>query len=61
MEALKEKLKHYGVENVEDLTLVEDGNNEGMNRGFAFLEFSSSSVAKDMLFSVSRREMLCLV
>uniref|UniRef100_A0A6N2MKI8 RRM domain-containing protein n=1 Tax=Salix viminalis TaxID=40686 RepID=A0A6N2MKI8_SALVM len=27
---LKEKLKHYGVENVKDLTLVEDSNNAGM-------------------------------
>ncbi|KAL3833043.1 hypothetical protein ACJIZ3_007779 [Penstemon smallii] len=46
-EALKEKLKHYGVDNTEDLTLVEDSNSEGMNRGFAFLEFSSRSDAMD--------------
>ncbi|XP_077244869.1 uncharacterized protein LOC143884905 [Tasmannia lanceolata] len=46
-EALKEKLKQYGVTNVEDLTLVEDSNNEGMNRGFAFLDFSSRSEAMD--------------
>ncbi|ONK64637.1 uncharacterized protein A4U43_C07F28240 [Asparagus officinalis] len=44
-EHLKEKLKNFGIENVEDLTLVEDANNEGMNRGFAFLEFSSRSEA----------------
>ena len=60
---LKEKLKHYGVDNVDDLTLVEDSNNEGMNCGFAFLEFSSRSEAmdafkrlqkKDVLFGVNR-------
>ncbi|KAK4759271.1 hypothetical protein SAY87_022402 [Trapa incisa] len=62
-EALKEKLKHYGVENVDDVTLVEDSNNEGMNRGFAFLEFPSRSDAmvafkrlqkRDVLFGVDR-------
>ncbi|CAN4125980.1 unnamed protein product [Withania somnifera] len=52
-EALKEKLKHYGIDNVEDLTLVEDTNNEGMNRGFAFLEFSSRS-KRDIVFGVDR-------
>ncbi|CAJ2645628.1 unnamed protein product [Trifolium pratense] len=46
-EALKEKLKHYGVASFKDLTLVEDGNNEGTNCGFAFLEFSSRSDAKE--------------
>ncbi|XP_058103582.1 heterogeneous nuclear ribonucleoprotein Q-like [Magnolia sinica] len=46
-EALKEKLKHYGIENVEDLNLVEDTINEGMNCGFAFLEFPSRLDAMD--------------
>uniref|UniRef100_A0A2C9VW24 RRM domain-containing protein n=1 Tax=Manihot esculenta TaxID=3983 RepID=A0A2C9VW24_MANES len=57
-EALKEKLKHYGVENVEDLTLVEDSNNEGMNRGFAFLEFSSRSDAMDAFKRLQKRDVL---
>ncbi|XP_021641036.2 heterogeneous nuclear ribonucleoprotein Q isoform X2 [Hevea brasiliensis] len=57
-EALKEKLKHYGVENVEDLTLVDDSNNEGMNRGFAFLEFSSRSVAMDAFKRLQKRDVL---
>lgn len=57
-EALKEKLKHYGVENVEDLTLVEDGNNEGMNRGFAFLEFSSRSEAMDAFKRLQKRDVM---
>ncbi|XP_050236565.1 uncharacterized protein LOC126686521 isoform X1 [Mercurialis annua] len=57
-EALKEKLKHYGVDNVEDMTLVEDSNNEGMNRGFAFLEFSSRSEAMDAFKRLQRRDVL---
>ncbi|XP_061359695.1 uncharacterized protein LOC133303746 [Gastrolobium bilobum] len=57
-EALKEKLKHYGVENVEDLTLVEDGNNEGMNRGFAFLEFYSRSDAKEAYRRLQKRDVV---
>ena len=55
---LKEKLKHYGVENVEDLTLVEDSNNEGMNRGFAFLEFSSRSEAMDAFKRLQKRDVV---
>ncbi|KAJ6955105.1 nucleolin [Populus alba x Populus x berolinensis] len=57
-EALKEKLKHYGVENVKDLTLVEDSNNAGMNRGFAFLEFSSRSDAMDAFKRLQKRDVL---
>ncbi|KAM3733378.1 hypothetical protein ACB098_11G131100 [Castanea mollissima] len=57
-EALKEKLKHYSVENVEDLTLVEDSNNEGMNRGFAFLEFSSRSEAMDAFKRLQKRDVV---
>ncbi|XP_010327665.1 heterogeneous nuclear ribonucleoprotein Q-like isoform X2 [Solanum lycopersicum] len=57
-EALKEKLKHYGVHNIEDLTLVEDTNNEGMNRGFAFLEFSSRSEAMDAFKRLQKRDIV---
>ncbi|GKV12705.1 hypothetical protein SLEP1_g23823 [Rubroshorea leprosula] len=57
-EALKEKLKHYGVENVQDITLVGDTNNEGKNRGFAFLEFSSRSDAMDAFKRLQRRDVL---
>ncbi|KAK2995202.1 hypothetical protein RJ640_000507 [Escallonia rubra] len=57
-ETLSDKLKHYGVENVEDVTLVEDSNNEGMNRGFAFLEFSSRSEAMDAFKRLQRRDVL---
>ncbi|KAK9285136.1 hypothetical protein L1049_024321 [Liquidambar formosana] len=39
-EAIKQKLKEYGVEGVENITLVPDAQHEGLSRGFAFLEFS---------------------
>ncbi|XP_077231269.1 uncharacterized protein LOC143864250 isoform X2 [Tasmannia lanceolata] len=39
-EAIKRKLKEYGVEGVENITLVGDTQNEGLSRGFAFVEFS---------------------
>lgn len=55
---LKEKLKHYGVIDYEDLTLVVDGNNEGKNRGFAFLEFASRSDAMNAFKRLQRREVV---
>jgi hypothetical protein len=55
-EALKEKLKHYGVETVEDLTLVEDSTSVGLNRGFAFLEFSSRLDAMDAFKRLQKRD-----
>nr|XP_004233551.1 nucleolin-like isoform X2 [Solanum lycopersicum] len=39
-EAVKQKLKDYGVEAVENINLVADPKREGLSRGFAFLEFS---------------------
>ncbi|KAA8547466.1 hypothetical protein F0562_003670 [Nyssa sinensis] len=39
-EAIKQKLKDYGIEGVEKITLVSDAQHEGLSRGFAFLEFS---------------------
>ncbi|KAL1369748.1 hypothetical protein HN51_000118 [Arachis hypogaea] len=40
-EAIKQKLKDYGIDGVENITLVLDAKCEGLSRGFAFLEFSS--------------------
>ncbi|GMH00645.1 hypothetical protein Nepgr_002484 [Nepenthes gracilis] len=57
-EALEKKLKHYGIEKIEDLTLVEDSNNPGMNRGFAFLEFSSRSDAMDAFKRLQKRDVV---
>lgn len=53
---LKETLKGFGVENFKDLKLVEDPRNEGMNRGFAFLEFSSRNEAMDALKRLQKRD-----
>lgn len=44
-EAIRRKLKDYGVDGVESITLVADTQNEGLSRGFAFLEFSCHAVA----------------
>ncbi|GAA0173891.1 RNA metabolism protein [Lithospermum erythrorhizon] len=56
-EALEDKLKHCGIENVDDLTLVEDINDPGMNRGFAFLEFSSRADAMDAVKLLQKRDL----
>lgn len=39
-EAIKQKLKDYGVEGVENINLVSDIQHEGLSRGFAFVMFS---------------------
>ncbi|GAB2282816.1 hypothetical protein Dimus_017352 [Dionaea muscipula] len=39
-EAIKQKLKDYGVEGVEHITLVQDPRHEGLSRGFCFIQFS---------------------
>uniref|UniRef100_A0A1D1Z207 Heterogeneous nuclear ribonucleoprotein Q n=2 Tax=Anthurium amnicola TaxID=1678845 RepID=A0A1D1Z207_9ARAE len=44
-EAIKRRLKDYGVEEVENITLVGDTQNEGLSRGFTFLEFSCHEYA----------------
>ncbi|XP_059435724.1 uncharacterized protein LOC132168715 isoform X2 [Corylus avellana] len=44
-EAIKQKLKEYDVEGVENITLVPDVQHEGLSRGFAFLEFSCHAEA----------------
>ncbi|XP_018625786.1 uncharacterized protein [Nicotiana tomentosiformis] len=38
-EAVRQKLKDYGVEGVQSINLVADPKHEGLSRGFAFLEF----------------------
>ncbi|KAG6775721.1 hypothetical protein POTOM_019211 [Populus tomentosa] len=44
-EAIRKKLKDYGVEGVETITVVSDAQHEGRSRGFAFLEFACHSDA----------------
>ncbi|KAJ7564328.1 hypothetical protein O6H91_02G013000 [Diphasiastrum complanatum] len=40
-ETISEALAKYEIEALEEVTLMEDPQNEGMNRGFAFLEFAT--------------------
>ncbi|CAI9110908.1 OLC1v1011009C1 [Oldenlandia corymbosa var. corymbosa] len=44
-EAIQHKLKDYGIEGVEKITLVADPKHEGLSRGFAFIEFSCHAEA----------------
>ncbi|EMS63826.1 Heterogeneous nuclear ribonucleoprotein Q [Triticum urartu] len=57
-EHLKEKLKIYEVENFDDLILVEDSNNPGMNRGYALLEFSTRPEAMDAFRRLQKRDVV---
>lgn len=50
-EAINQKLKEYGVEGVENITLVPDLQREGLSRGFAFIEFSCHA---DAMFAYKR-------
>ncbi|XWS49646.1 hypothetical protein CRYUN_Cryun12cG0021100 [Craigia yunnanensis] len=62
------KLKSFGVEELKDLRLARDISNARINRGFAFLEFSSHSDAmsicmrlqkQDVVFGVDRSAKVC--
>uniref|UniRef100_A0ACD5UDV6 Uncharacterized protein n=3 Tax=Avena sativa TaxID=4498 RepID=A0ACD5UDV6_AVESA len=57
-EHLKDKLKTYEVENFDDLILVEDSNNPGMNRGYALLEFSTRPEAMDAFRRLQKRDVV---
>uniref|UniRef100_M8BJ40 Heterogeneous nuclear ribonucleoprotein Q n=1 Tax=Aegilops tauschii TaxID=37682 RepID=M8BJ40_AEGTA len=57
-EHLKEKLKIYEVEDFDDLILVEDSNNPGMNRGYALLEFSTRPEAMDAFRRLQKRDVV---
>jgi RNA recognition motif-containing protein len=57
-EALREKLKSFSIDNIEDLTLVEDPENEGMNRGIAFIEFSARSDAMNAYKRLQKRDVV---
>jgi len=36
-----ETLKSFNIENIEELTLMDDAQVDGVNRGFAFIEFGT--------------------
>lgn len=53
---LRSKLKDYGIEDVEELTLMDDPEHEGMNRGFAFLEFNTHLDATNAFKRLQKRD-----
>lgn len=50
-EAIKQKLKEYSVEGVENITLVQDPRHEGLSRGFCFIQFACHA---DAMFAYKR-------
>lgn len=57
-EAVKEKLKDYGIEGLEELTLVGDTQNEGISRGFAFIAFSTHMDAMNAYKCLQRPDVI---
>lgn len=55
-EALKKKLTEYGIDNIEEITLMEDPQQEGTNRGFAFLEFPTHLEATNAFKRLQKRD-----
>lgn len=50
-EAIKQKLKDYSIEGVENITLVQDPRHEGLSRGFCFIQFACHA---DAMFAYKR-------
>ncbi|KNA12001.1 hypothetical protein SOVF_129830 isoform A [Spinacia oleracea] len=50
-EAIKQKLKDFNVEGVENITLVQDPRHEGLSRGFCFIQFACHA---DAMFAYKR-------
>lgn len=50
-EAIKQKLKEFSVEGVENITLVQDPRHEGLSRGFCFVQFACHA---DAMFAYKR-------
>lgn len=48
---IKQKLKEYSVEGVENITLVQDPRHEGLSRGFCFIQFACHA---DAMFAYKR-------
>lgn len=57
-EAVKEKLKDYGIDGLEELTLVGDTQNEGISRGFAFIAFSTHMDAMNAYKRLQRPDVI---
>eukprot|EP00249_Psilotum_nudum_P024526 c29210_g1_i1 orf=697-3162(-) len=57
-EQIGEKLKEYGIVGIEELTLMEDPQNEGVNRGFAFIELATHNDALKALKRLAKPDAL---
>ncbi|KAH9328229.1 hypothetical protein KI387_000337, partial [Taxus chinensis] len=55
-ETVIEKLKEYEVENFEEMALMDDTKNEGQNRGFVFLEFTTHQDAMNAFRRLQKRD-----
>ncbi|KAH7441321.1 hypothetical protein KP509_03G033700 [Ceratopteris richardii] len=53
-EQVLEKLKEYGVEGVEEITLMADSANEELNRGYAFVELATHNDAVKAYMRLSK-------
>lgn len=57
-DAVREKLNEYGIENIEEMALMDDPKNEGQNRGFAFLEFTTHQCAMKAFKRLQKRDVV---
>jgi len=57
-DAVREKLKEYEIENIEEMALMDDPKNEGQNRGFAFLEFTTHQFAMNAYKRLQKRDVV---
>ena len=55
-EDLQNKLTEYEIENIEEITLTENPQQEGTNKGFAFLEFPTHLEATKALKRLQKRD-----
>eukprot|EP01018_Ginkgo_biloba_P018259 Gb_21243 [translate_table: standard] len=55
-DAVRDKLKEYGIENIEEMALADDPKNEGNNRGFALLEFTTHLDAMNAYKRLQKRD-----
>lgn len=57
-DAVREKLNEFGIENLEEMALMDDPKNEGQNRGFAFLEFTTHQCAMEAYKRLQKRDVV---
>ena len=57
-DVVREKLNEFGIENLEEMALMDDPKNEGQNRGFAFLEFTTHQCAMEAYKHLQKRDVV---